>query len=82
MKAREICFRSEKQDMVAKLGNRDEKRDFMRRNGELVEGVYIDDNLTKREREVQQRLKRMAVEERERRGEYIKVRYGKIFLGG
>lgn len=40
-----------------KLGNKEEKREVMRRKRFLTEGVYIDDDMMKREREVQQRLR-------------------------
>lgn len=47
--------------MTVKLGNEEEKREVMRREEGrkrfLTEGVYIDDDMMKREREVQQRLR-------------------------
>lgn len=81
VKARMIYFRRGEQGVVAELGSREEKREVMRRKV-LADGVFADDDLTKREREVQQRLRRIAIGEREKKGEYMKIGFGKIFLGG
>jgi len=46
----------------------------------LEKGIIIEDDLTRKEREIQQKLKRMAKEERERGDDKVKVGYMKINL--
>lgn len=76
MKAREICYRSGERG----IGEwRREERGDEKKEG-FNGGCIIDHDMTKREREVQRRLRRIV--ERERKGEYVKVGYGKILIEG
>lgn len=77
-RAREISFRNGGQGMVAELGSWEKKRRVMGRKKELTEGVFNDNDI--KEREVQQRLRRIALDERSKKGEYVRVGMGKIFL--
>lgn len=65
--------------MVAEVGSREQKREVMVRERELKRGIYIDDDLTKMERERQNHLRDKAKEEREK-GNDVKIGYEKIFV--
>lgn len=80
--AKGITFKNGEQEVVAEINSWEEKREIMKRKKELEDWVFIDDDLTWEEREVQRRLRRIAIEEREKNGEYVKVGYDRIFLGG
>lgn len=64
---------------VVAEGSREQKREVMVRKRELKKGIYIDDDLTKMERERQNHLRDKAKEEREK-GNDVKMGYGKIFI--
>ncbi|KAK9739255.1 hypothetical protein QE152_g9163 [Popillia japonica] len=68
--------------VVATVGNWEEKRLIMS-NKQKLKGkrVYIDDDLTKREREIQGRLIEVATAERNR-GKQVRVGYQKISVEG
>lgn len=53
--------------VVAEVGSREQKREVMVRKRELKKGIYIDDDLTKMERERQNHLRDKAKEERKRK---------------
>lgn len=57
------------------------KRNVMMKKKNLDKGIYIDDDLTRREREIQERLRRMAREEKEK-GKEVKIGYKKISVNG
>lgn len=65
--------------VVAKLGNWEDKRAVMRKKRELKAGIYIEDDLTREEREVQRKLRIIAKENREK-GKMAMVRYKKICI--
>ena len=65
--------------VVAKLGNWEDKRTVMRKKKELKAGIYIEDDLTREEREVQRKLRMIARENREK-GKMATVRYKKICI--
>lgn len=44
------------------------RREVLRRKKELAQGIFIDGDLTRKEREVQHRLRRIALGERARKG--------------
>lgn len=54
----------------------------MEKKKTLERGIWIDDDLTRRERGIQQRLWARAREEREKGNEGVRVGYQKIFLRG
>lgn len=53
----------------------------MSKKKDLEKGIYIEDDLTRKEREIQQKLRELAREEREKGDNYTKVGYMKIHLG-
>ncbi|XP_020294889.1 vicilin-like seed storage protein At2g18540 [Pseudomyrmex gracilis] len=62
------------------IDNWEQKRIIMRKKKELEKGIIIEDDLTRKEREIQQKLGRMAKEEREKGDDKVKVSYMKISL--
>ena len=60
--------------IVATMKSMEEKIRIMKEKSKLEKGVYIDDDLTRKEREVQQHIRRVAKERREK-GEYVKIAY-------
>lgn len=71
--------------IVATLENWEQKRNLMENKKKLKERsgekIYIDDDLTKNEREIQRQLREMAKEER-KRGKRANVGYKKIWIEG
>lgn len=67
--------------IIATLKSWEEKMKVMREKGKMGQGIYIDDDLTKKEREIQQRLRRIARVRREK-GEYVKIGYKKLKIEG
>jgi len=47
----------------------------------LMRGIYIDNDLTRAEREMQEKLKEKAKEEKEK-GKKVRISYGKIAVNG
>ncbi|KAG7197003.1 hypothetical protein KM043_017539 [Ampulex compressa] len=54
---------------------------IMRKMRELSRGIFIEDDLTKKEMEMQRRLGKIAKEEREKGDKNVKVGYRKIYMG-
>ena len=77
MKAFKVQVRGGKCTVVAEVGTWEKKREIMSRKKELRAGIFIDDDLTRMEREMQTQLREKAKEEREK-GNKVKVGYGKI----
>ncbi|KAJ3631830.1 hypothetical protein MTP99_012936 [Tenebrio molitor] len=71
--------------MLAKIESWEQKKNIMLNKSKLKENkderMYIDDNLTKEERETQKKLRELAREERDR-GKRVKIRYRKIQING
>ena len=65
---------------MTEVGSREQKREIMIRKKELRAGLFIDDDLTRVEREMQAQLRLTAREEREKKNK-TKVGYGKILIG-
>lgn len=63
-KAREITYWNGGQGMVAELESREEKREVMWRKKSLEKRIYIDNDLTKEERERRQKIRRKMAEMR------------------
>lgn len=82
-RAKWIVYRGRRQGVVAELGSSDEKREIMWRKKELERDVYIDDDLTKKEREKKQRLReRIAGAEKPERREDNGRKVGSKERGG
>jgi hypothetical protein len=79
-KAKKIKVGEKDKIMIATLKTWEEKWKVMREKSKLEKGVYIDDDLTRREREVQQRLRVIARARREK-GEQVKIGYKKLKIG-
>ncbi|XP_070169555.1 uncharacterized protein [Polyergus mexicanus] len=80
-KAYEIKEREGKKGIVVTVEEWEMKRNIMVRRKNLDRGIYIDDDLTRREREIQGRLRRRAREEKEK-GKEVKIGYKKISVNG
>ncbi|KYN30705.1 hypothetical protein ALC56_15004 [Trachymyrmex septentrionalis] len=78
-KASKVQNRENKCTMVVKVENWEEKREIMITKKNLKARVFIDNDLTRREREMQKQLKDRAKEEKEK-GNNVKVSYEKIFV--
>ena len=63
--------------IIAELESWEEKKEVMTRKKELSAGIFIDNNLIRKERKMQMQLKEKAKEEKEK-GNNVKVSYGKI----
>lgn len=73
-----------KRPVLVKLHNWEEKKSLLTKKGILratKSKVFIDDDLTKREREVQMRIKERAKEER-LKGKKVLMRYQKLCIDG
>lgn len=69
----------EKDIVIASLDSWVQKREIMSKKRDLKQGIWIEDDLTKEEREVQRRLRERAREEREK-GKKVKVGYMKLYI--
>lgn len=78
-KAFKIQARGNKCVVVAELENWEQKREIMIRKKDLKAGIYIDNDLTKTERRMQEKLREKAKEEK-RKGNNVKISYGKILI--
>lgn len=79
-KVSEIKTKGKNKWMIAELDNWEQKREVMEKNRNLEKGVRTEDDLTKKEREIQDKLWDMAREEREKGDDGVRVDYKKIFL--
>lgn len=68
--------------VVAELGNWQQKRKVMVKKKSLVREIWVEDDLTRKEREIQQRLRERARAEKEKGDQTVRVGYHKIFLRG
>jgi hypothetical protein len=71
--------------MLAKIESWEQKKNILLNKSKLKEKederMYIDDDLTKEERETQKKLRELAIEERNR-GKRVKIGYRKIQING
>jgi hypothetical protein len=85
MKEKETFRINKDKMMLAKTENWEQKKNIMlnksKSNGRKGERMYIDDDLTKEERETQKKLRELAKEERDR-GKRVKIGYRKIQING
>jgi flagellar biosynthesis GTPase FlhF len=79
-KTRKVKVGGKDKIMIAMLKSWEEKLKVMREKSKLGKGIYIDDDLTRRERELQQRLRGIARARREK-GEWVKIGYKKLKIG-
>jgi len=79
-KVRKIRITDKKYVMVAEIDSWEQKKEIMSKKKGLEKGIIIEDDLTRKEREIQQKLRKMAKEERERGDDKVKVGYMKINL--
>ena len=63
--------------VVATMKSMEEKIRVIKEKRKLEKGIYIDDDLTRKEREVQQQIRRMAKARREN-DEYLMIGYKKL----
>ena len=63
--------------VVATMKSMEEKIRIMKEKRKLEKRIYIDDDLTRKEREVQQQIRRMAKARREK-DEYLMIGYKKL----
>jgi len=78
-KAFKLRTRGGRHTVVAELESWEQKRDIMRRKRELKERIFIDDDLTKKEREIQDHIREKAKEVK-RKGNRAKIGYAKIWV--
>lgn len=76
----EIKTKGKNKWMIAELDNWEQKREVMEKNRNVEKGVRTEDDLTKKEREIQDKPWDMAREEREKGDDGVRVDYKKIFL--
>lgn len=76
-----IQLRGDKTIVAAEVESWEQKRDIMKNKKVLERGIFIEDDLTRREREIQQRLREIARGERENGNRNVKVGYKKITIG-
>jgi len=69
-----------KKIIIATVEKWEMKRQIMMKKRELEKGIYIDDDLTKKEREIQGTIRRITKEEREK-GKEVKIGYMKARIG-
>lgn len=74
-----IKLRGDKTIVAAEIESWEQKRDIMKNKKVLERGLFIEDDLTRREREIQQKLREIARGERENGN--VKVGYKKITIG-
>jgi len=65
-KASKITLREGKNIVIAELDNWEQKRNVMSNKKELKKDIIMEDDLTKKERGIQQKLREMARKEREK----------------
>lgn len=78
-KAFKLRMRGDRSTVVAEISSWGQKREIMVKKKELKSGIFIDDDLTRKEREIQKYLREKATEEN-RKGNKTRVGYRKIFL--
>lgn len=76
-KAYRIQTGRDKSIVVAEMENWEQKREIMGRKKDLKAGIFIDNNLTRMEREMQEQLRAEARKEKDK-GNKVKVNYGKL----
>lgn len=78
-KASRLRTRGNESVVIVETENWEGKREIIHRK-EFKRGIFIEDNLTKKEREMQQKLRGIVKEEREKGVKDVRVGYKKIYL--
>lgn len=73
-----ILTREDRSIVIAEINNWEQKKSIISKKKELEKGIIIEDDLTKKERKIQQKLREMARGEREKGTSNVKVGYKKI----
>ena len=81
-KANKITMGVGRSMVIAELVSWEQKRSIMSRKKDLKKGNIIEDDLTRKERGIQMKLREMARKEREKRDDKVRVGYKKINKGG
>lgn len=76
----EIKTKGKNKWMLAELESWEQKKEVMEKKKNLEKSVRIEDDLTKKEREIQEKLRVIAREEREKGDVKVRIGYKKIFL--
>lgn len=79
-KAYKITNRKKSKIIIATLEDWQQKREVTTKKKDLKRGIWIEDDLTWKEREIQKKLRKKAKEEREK-GNKVRVGYMKIQIG-
>ena len=66
---------------IATIQNWEMKKEVMKKKSELKKGIYIDDDLTVKQREIQMKIRKIAKQEKEK-GKETKIGYMKIKIDG
>jgi len=74
--------RGSKEIIIAEINKWEQKNNVMKKKNKLKKGIIIENDLTRKEREIQRRLKELAREEREKGDGRVKVGYKKIYMRG
>jgi len=80
-KADMLTVRENKSMVIAEIENWEQKRNIMINKKKLERGVLIEDDLTRKEREIQQKLREIAREERAKGNNNVRLGYKKIRMG-
>lgn len=66
--------------ILVELEGWETKREIMRRKKDLRKDIFVEDDLTRKEREIQRELRRRASAERKKGDINVKVGYKKIYM--
>ncbi|KAG7198955.1 hypothetical protein KM043_015918 [Ampulex compressa] len=80
-KARKELAGQKESIITAELIGWESKEVIMKKKEELSRGIFIEDDLTKKEMEMQRRLGKIAKEQRVKGDKNVKVGYRKIYIG-
>jgi len=76
-----LTLRENRSMVIADIESWEQKRNIMINKKKLERGVMIEDDLTRREREIQQKLREIAREERAKGNNNVRLGYKKIRIG-
>lgn len=77
-KANIITTGGNKDMVIAEVDNWEQKKNIMSKKKNLERGIIIEDDLTKKEREIQQKLREIVRREREKGAKEVRIGYKKI----
>lgn len=79
-KVGEIKISEKKKWVTAELDSWEQNGEIIRRKKDLEKGIIIEDDMTRKKREIQNRLKSLAKEERENGNKNVRIGYKKIYM--